>query len=143
MLQFKSFVQAATTWTTRKQRRRPIFKLERANRATQTVTQGAAFTPASVPLPKYPEEKNRRKKKQQINSDQCRECNLDHGVVVAVDVAGARATSVPHSIVAVPQTKASPVLFCIVDLPGKRQSMRYFLACSSRARSPEEFRPKQ
>ena len=116
--------------------------------------QSPTFATATVPLPKYPEEKNRRKKKQQINRDQGGEGNADHGVGVLVDLAGTRSTSLPHAIVAIPQTRFSSVWVDNADpaavvagaeeaLGGKRQRARYSLACSSSERSPEELSGKQ
>jgi len=66
--------------------------------------QGPALAPSALPLSHYPEEKNRRKKKQQINRNQRGQANSNHGAVV--DVAFGRATSFPHSIVAIPQLRA-------------------------------------
>jgi hypothetical protein len=70
LLRFKSFVQAAAAWTTRKQSVGSIFKLKRANHAAQSVAQSSSLAPAPVPLSNYPEKENRRKKKQQINRDE-------------------------------------------------------------------------
>jgi len=137
LLRFKSFIQAAATRAAWKQHRASIFKLERANRATQSVAQGPAFAPASVPLPKYPEDKNCCKEKQQIYRNQRCKGDPDHGV------AGARATSLPHSIVAIPQTRDWTAVFAIVDPGEKRASISHCLACSSNEESPEELRGKQ
>jgi len=41
-----------------------VFKFERANHAAQPVLESASFPPPAIPLSHYPEEKNRRKKKQ-------------------------------------------------------------------------------
>jgi hypothetical protein len=79
LFRFKSFVQTSAAWTPGKQGKRSIFKLERANHATQPIAQSAALAAAAVPLTNYPEEKNRRKKNQQIDRDQRREANADHG----------------------------------------------------------------
>jgi hypothetical protein len=51
----------------RKQRVGSIFKFERANHATQPMLQSPSLPPPAIPFSNYPEEKNRRKKKQQIN----------------------------------------------------------------------------
>jgi hypothetical protein len=66
---YEAFVQTAAAWAPRKQRGRSIFELECADHAAQSITQRPAFTPAAIPLPNYPEEKNCRKEKQQINRD--------------------------------------------------------------------------
>jgi len=66
-LHVKSFVQASTVRAPREQRVGFILKLERANHATQPVLQSPLLPPPAVPLSNYPEEENRRKKKQQIN----------------------------------------------------------------------------
>jgi hypothetical protein len=76
----KSFVQTSAAWTPGKQSRRSIFKLERANHATQSIAQSATLATAAVPLTNYPEEKNRRKKNQQIDRDQRGEADPDHGL---------------------------------------------------------------
>jgi len=52
-----------------KQRVSFILKFERANHATQPVPHGPLLAAPAVPFANYPEEKNRRKKKQQINRD--------------------------------------------------------------------------
>jgi len=51
----------------RKQRVGSILKFERANHTTQPVLQSPSLPPPAIPFSNYPEEKNRRKKKQQIN----------------------------------------------------------------------------
>jgi hypothetical protein len=55
--------------TPREQRVSFILKFKRANHATQPVLQGPLLPAPAVPFANYPEEKNRRKKKQQINRD--------------------------------------------------------------------------
>jgi hypothetical protein len=70
LFRFKTFVQTSAPWTPRKQSGRSIFKFERANHAPQSIAQGATLATAAIPLAKYPEEKNRRKKNQQIDRDQ-------------------------------------------------------------------------
>jgi hypothetical protein len=77
-LQFKSFVQAAAPWTAGKQSSGSIFEFKRANYATNPEFQSSAL---ASPLSHYPKKKNRRKEKQQINSDQRAETDRDHGVV--------------------------------------------------------------
>jgi len=83
---------------------RSIFKLKRADHATQPIAQSAALASAAVPLTNYPEEKNRRKKNQQIDRDQRREANSDHGVAGCWVGGGAVMISLPHSTAAIPQT---------------------------------------
>jgi hypothetical protein len=70
LFRFKSFVQTSAAWTPRKQSGRSIFKLKRADHATQTIAQSAALASATIPLTNYPEEENCRKKNQQIDRDQ-------------------------------------------------------------------------
>jgi len=70
LFRFKSFVQTSAPWTARKQSGRSIFKFKRANHTPQPVTQSATLATAAIPLSEYPEEKNRRKKNQQIDRDQ-------------------------------------------------------------------------
>jgi hypothetical protein len=64
LLRFKSFVQTSAAWTPRKQSGRSIFKLKRANHASQPIAQSATLASAAIPLTNYPEEKNCRKKNQ-------------------------------------------------------------------------------
>jgi hypothetical protein len=52
-----------------KQRVGSILKFERANHAAQSVLESPPLAPPPVPFSNYPEEKNYRKKKQQINRD--------------------------------------------------------------------------
>jgi hypothetical protein len=73
-----------------------IFKLKRANHAPQPIPQSATLATAAIPLSEYPEEKNRRKKNQQIDRDQRRETDWDHGAVGAGLEAGAGEMSLPH-----------------------------------------------
>jgi hypothetical protein len=70
LFRFKSFVQTSAPWTPRKQSGRSILKFERANHASQPKAQSATLATAAIPLSNYPEEKNRRKKNQQIDRDQ-------------------------------------------------------------------------
>jgi hypothetical protein len=65
--------------------------------------QSPALASPAIPLSHYPEEKNRRKKKQQINGDERGEADPNHGVPVLVEVVLGGATSFPHSMVAIPQ----------------------------------------
>jgi len=103
LFRFKSFVQTSAPWTPRKQSGRSILKFERANYAAQPIAQSATLATAAIPLSKYPEEKNRRKKNQQIDRDQRGETDWDHGAVGAGLAEGAGAISFPHSTVAEPQ----------------------------------------
>jgi hypothetical protein len=52
-----------------KQRVGSILKFERANHAAQPILQSSLLSPPPIPFSNYPEEENRRKKKQQINRD--------------------------------------------------------------------------
>src|SRR6185436_13734179 len=90
----------------------------------------------------YPEQKNRRKKNQQIDRDQGGEADPDHGAVSGLSERAA-ATSFPHSTVAIPQMRLSAACPLRSVLGGKRHRARYFLICSSRAGSPAELWRKQ
>src|SRR5206468_9400154 len=96
-----------------------------------------------IPFSHYPKEKNRRKKKQQINRDQGGEANSNHGVALPGRLACGRVMSLPHSIVAIPQVKSASGLLSPGAFLGKRQRARQRRACSSNAGSPEEFIGKQ
>ena len=50
-----------------KQRVRFVLKFERANHTTQPMLQSPFLAAPAIPFPEYPEDENRRKKKQQIN----------------------------------------------------------------------------
>jgi hypothetical protein len=52
-----------------KQRVGSVLKFERANHAAQSILQSPLLSPPPIPFSNYPEEENRRKKKQQINCD--------------------------------------------------------------------------
>ena len=69
------------------------------------MAQRPLLTASTIPLAKYPEEKNRRKKKQQINRDQRLQADADHGTRSAAF--GGILRSVPNSNVAVAQVSAS------------------------------------
>ena len=75
---------------------------------------------STIPLAKYPKEKNRRKKKQQINRNQGREADPDHGAR-SVELAGS-CKSFPNSKVAVAQVK--PSFADVAGILWKRQSTR-------------------
>ena len=87
-LQFESFVQAAASWTAGKQSSGSIFEFKRADNAANPELQGSALASPPIPLSHYPEKKNRRKKKQQINRDQCAKTDRNHGVAAGVARAG-------------------------------------------------------
>jgi hypothetical protein len=70
------------------------------------MAQGPSLTPAPVPFSHYPKKENRRKKKQQVDCDQDRETDADHGEVALVGGAAGMATSLPHSIVTVVHLKS-------------------------------------
>ena len=105
MLRSKSFVQASATWTSRKQCVCPIFELEGANDAAQSITQRTAFAPAAVPLTNYPEEENRRKENKQVDGDERGEADADHGLRFSFPASPGLPTSLPHSKVAVVQVR--------------------------------------
>ena len=127
----------------RKQRVASILKFERANHATQPVLQSPSLSPPAIPFSNYPEEKNRRKKKQQINRNESRKTDANHGLTVAPDCVSWRAMPFPHSIVAIPQTNNESALPELTVFLEKRQRARYKWACSSRDGSPDEFTGKQ
>ncbi len=131
LLRFKTFVKASAAWAPRKQSGCPILELPCADHAAQPIPQCPPFAAPAVPLPDYPEEDNRRKKNQQIDRDQRRETNADHGVGVA---AAGGAMSLPQLTVAVVQMRAPAPL---VWASGKRQRVITPRACASRAGSPE------
>ena len=83
----------------------------------------ALFSPA-IPLSHYPKEKNRRKKKQQINRDQSGEADTNHGVVPSAGLARGRATSLPHSIVAIPQVRSESFFSTLAGPLENQQSAR-------------------
>jgi hypothetical protein len=84
------------------------------------MAQRPLLTAATIPLAKYPEEKNRRKKKEQINRDQRREADPDHGARSAA--LGSISRSVPNSRVASAQVSRSPAAG--FHFLAKRQSAR-------------------
>ncbi len=65
--------------------------------------QSSAFASPPIPFSHYPKKKNCRKEKQQINRGQRGEADVDHEAGVGRAGAGRRATSLPHSTVAIPQ----------------------------------------
>lgn len=67
------------------------------------MTQRAPFSPAPIPLPNYPEEKNCRKKNQQIDRDQNSQTDANHGNPFPTGDGGGVAISFPHSIMATAQ----------------------------------------
>jgi hypothetical protein len=122
LFRFKTFVQASAPWTARKQSGRSIFKFKRANHAPQPIAQSATFATAAIPLTYYPEQKNRRKKNQQIDRDQGREADPNHGALFPGVGEEDETMSLPHSTVAMPQVKSAGA-----EAPGaegKRQSIR-------------------
>jgi hypothetical protein len=88
------------------------------------MAQSPSFAPAPIPFSHYPEEKNRRKKKQQINRNQGSETNSNHGVALPGCLACGRAMSLPHSIVAIPQVKDASGFPPAKSLREKRQRVR-------------------
>lgn len=68
------------------------------------MAQGPLFTAAPIPLANYPEEENRRKKKQQVNRNERREADPNHG---AVSAGGGIFRSVPKFTVAIAQVSLS------------------------------------
>jgi hypothetical protein len=93
-----------------KQRVGSIFECERANHAAQPIRESPLLSPPPIPFSNYPEEENRRKKKQQINRGQGGETNANHGVILAAGVDCGRTISLPHTIVAVPQVRNESAL---------------------------------
>ena len=65
--------------------------------------QGPAFASPPIPFSHYPKKENCRKEKQQINRSQCGQTDVDHGAGFGRAGVGSRATSFPHSTVAMPQ----------------------------------------
>ena len=70
------------------------------------MTQSPAFAPAAVPLPNYPEEKYGGKENQQIDGDEKRQANANHGAGASGAEDGGRVTSFPHSTVAIAQMRS-------------------------------------
>jgi hypothetical protein len=68
-LHSKTFVQTPAVRAPGKQRVGSILELKRADHATQPMLQRSPFPPPTIPFSNYPEDENRRKKKQQINRD--------------------------------------------------------------------------
>jgi hypothetical protein len=126
-----------------KQRVGSILKFERTNHAAQPILKGPTLAPPPIPFSNYPEEENRRKKKQQINRDQSGKTNANHGVMLAAGVDCGRATSFPHTTVAVPQVRNESASPAFAMFWGKRQRAIYKRACSSSAGSPDELIGKQ
>src|SRR2546430_12239974 len=123
-LHSKSFVQTSAARAPRKQGVGSILKFERANHTAQPILQSPSLPPPAIPFSHYPEEKNRRKKKQQINRDQGGETNSNHGVVLTGCLACGRAISLPHSMIAIPQAKNALGFPALSSLRGKRQRVR-------------------
>jgi hypothetical protein len=86
--------------------------------------QGPALFSPAIPFSHYPKEKNRRKKKQQINRDQSREADANHGVAPSAGLGRGRATSLPHSIVAIPQVRSESFFSALGGPLKNRQSAR-------------------
>ena len=86
--------------------------------------QGPALFSPAIPLSHYPKEKNRRKKKQQINRDQSGEADANHGVAPSAGLGRGRATSLPHSIVAIPQVRSESFFSTLAGPLENRQSAR-------------------
>src|SRR5207249_1314271 len=124
LLHLKSFVQTSTARAPGKQCFGSILKFKRANHAAQPVLQSPPLAPPAIPLSHYPEEKNRRKKKQQINRDKGGETDADHGVVDSIGAGRGCATSLPHWIVAIPQVRNGLTFSALSELWEKRQRAR-------------------
>ncbi len=69
--------------------------------------QRSAFASPPIPLSNYPEKKNGRKEKQQIDGGECAQADTNH--CSEGDRAGSvgRLISLPHSMVAMPQVAAA------------------------------------
>ena len=87
-LQFKSFVQAAASWTAGKQSSSSIFEFKGADDTPNPKLQSSALASPPIPLSHYPKKENGRKEKQQINRDQRAETDRNHGVTGGVARAG-------------------------------------------------------
>ncbi len=68
------------------------------------MAQSSSFASAPVPFTNYPEEKNRRKKNQQIDRDENRETDTDHGRTLP-EGGGGVTMSLPHSMMATAQLR--------------------------------------
>ena len=68
----------------------------------------SALASPPIPFSHYPKKENCRKEKQQINRGQRGQTNMNHGDVAFGPAAGARATSLPQSMVAIPQVFEAP-----------------------------------
>src|SRR5205814_10447926 len=90
---------------TRKRRVGRVLKSEGASHAAHAVLGSAPVAAPPIPFSNYPEEKNRRKKRQQINRGQGGKANANHGVAVGARAGCGRAMSLPHTIVAVPHAR--------------------------------------
>src|SRR5207245_7599406 len=99
--------------------------------------------PPAIPFSNYPEDKDSRKKKQQINRDESGKTNANHWGNPGCGADCGRAMSVPHKTVAIPQVRNESALPAFAMLRGKRQRTTYKQACSSSAGSPDELIGKQ
>jgi len=77
----KSLVQAAAARASWKQVVGFIFENRRTNGASNPVTQGFFFATSAKPFVNYPERKDRRKENNEIDKDQYRQFNSNHGRV--------------------------------------------------------------
>ena len=109
-------------WTSREQSSGPIFELERADYATQPIPESSTLTLAAVPLSHYPEEKNCRKKNQQIDRDERRQRDADHGARFPVGADCGMETSFPQFTVAIVQRSCAPSLPAAFSRGGKRHA---------------------
>src|SRR5207237_9417658 len=96
----------------------------RTRHGAPPILHSAAPAPPPIPYSHYPKQKNRRKRKQQINRDQGGEANSNHGVALPGRLACGRVMSLPHSIVAIPQVKSASGLLSPGAFLGKRQRAR-------------------
>jgi hypothetical protein len=69
--------------------------------------QSSAFASPPIPLSNYPEKKNRRKEKQQIDRGEGAEADANHCSEGNGAGSRGRLISLPHSMVAMPQTVAA------------------------------------
>src|SRR5207249_8714721 len=125
----ESFVQTSAVRAPRKQRIGSILVFERANHTPQPVLQSPSLPPPAIPFSNYPEEENRRKKKQQINRDKSSKTDANHGVALAPPRGCGLAMSFPHWIVATPQASNESALSGFAALLEKRQRATYKRAC--------------
>jgi hypothetical protein len=78
---FKSLIQTAAARASWKQVVGFVFENRRTNGASNPVTQGFFLATSAKPFVNYPERKDRRKENNEIDKDQYRQFNSNHGSV--------------------------------------------------------------